>query len=205
MNNRFRGTRRHRFEDVYKQMTKFEFHEAQQSHEYNVGKVQRGYYSADPDGKVEKVIDRVMTQHMVDGTKEDSLEPEPTDETLKYLPSLELSDPIIAAMLKVCKVEQVKGFEMLDSRWNGNEGTNHPNHHTDRITPRSVQIWYSQGQPVCEAESSRGRVRVHERGALAHLAPKDRDRSRAQSPAHWPAPQGKNISFSLDVDLHFVV
>jgi hypothetical protein len=125
MNNRFRGTRRHRFEDVYKQMTKFEFHEAQQSHEYNVGKVQRGYYSADPDGKVEKVIDRVMTQHMVDGTKEDSLEPEPTDETPKYLPSLELSDPIIAAMLKVCKVEQVKGFEMLDSRWNGNEGTNH--------------------------------------------------------------------------------
>ena len=53
---------------------------------------------------------------------EDVLESEPTDNTLKYLPSLDASDPIITAMLKVCKVEQVRSFEMLDSRWNGNEG-----------------------------------------------------------------------------------
>ena len=103
---------------------KFEFHEAQQSHEYNVGKVQRGYYSADPDGKVDKVIDRVMTQHMLDKKNEEENElPLDEDDTLKYMPSLDLSDPIVSSMIKVCKVEEVTGFEMLDSRWNGNEGS----------------------------------------------------------------------------------
>jgi hypothetical protein len=100
---------------------KFEFHEAQQSHEYNVGKVQRGYYSADPDGKVDKVIDRVMNEHLEDSSEE-NLTPNAESETLKYMPSLDIDDPIVAAMLKVCKVDGVTGFEMLDSRWNGNEG-----------------------------------------------------------------------------------
>jgi hypothetical protein len=101
---------------------KFEFHEAQQSHEYNVGKVQRGYYSADPDGKVDKVIDRVMSEHLEDGSDEE-LKPNAESETLKYMPSLDVEDPIVAAMLKVCKIDGVTGFEMLDSRWNGNEGS----------------------------------------------------------------------------------
>lgn len=39
----------------------------------------------------------------------------------KYMPSLDPNDPIIAALTTVCKCGAVHNFELLDSRWNGNE------------------------------------------------------------------------------------
>eukprot|EP00929_Paragymnodinium_shiwhaense_P109304 TRINITY_DN75725_c0_g1_i1.p1 TRINITY_DN75725_c0_g1~~TRINITY_DN75725_c0_g1_i1.p1 ORF type:complete len:436 (+),score=63.37 TRINITY_DN75725_c0_g1_i1:57-1364(+) len=40
----------------------------------------------------------------------------------KYHPSTDASDPITAALVKVCGCTTVLGYELLDSRWNGNEG-----------------------------------------------------------------------------------
>jgi len=40
----------------------------------------------------------------------------------KYMPSTSTSDPIVDALKNICKVQEVTGFELLDSRWNGNEG-----------------------------------------------------------------------------------
>ena len=39
----------------------------------------------------------------------------------KYMPSTEPDDPIVAALQTVCGVGKVRGWELLDSRWNGNE------------------------------------------------------------------------------------
>jgi len=44
------------------------------------------------------------------------------EETLKYQPSVDLSDPISSALTKISPSSTgVKSFELLDSRWNGNE------------------------------------------------------------------------------------
>eukprot|EP00612_Vaucheria_litorea_P001246 CAMPEP_0171452614 /NCGR_PEP_ID=MMETSP0945-20130129/652_1 /TAXON_ID=109269 /ORGANISM="Vaucheria litorea, Strain CCMP2940" /LENGTH=347 /DNA_ID=CAMNT_0011977317 /DNA_START=153 /DNA_END=1196 /DNA_ORIENTATION=- len=43
------------------------------------------------------------------------------DDVLKYMPSTSSNDPISNALMKVLKCEEVMKFELLDSRWNGNE------------------------------------------------------------------------------------
>ncbi|CAM9944383.1 unnamed protein product [Choristocarpus tenellus] len=43
------------------------------------------------------------------------------DETPKYQPSTEESDPIVQSLKSVLECQEVTGFELLDSRWNGNE------------------------------------------------------------------------------------
>jgi len=94
-----------------------DFHEAQQSRQYNIVKQQGGYYKADTEGNPDAAFEKVIEERMTNATFLES------EETLvnKYMPSLEHSDPIIEALMSVCKASNVTDFELLDSRWNGNE------------------------------------------------------------------------------------
>ncbi|GMH63247.1 hypothetical protein TrLO_g6112 [Triparma laevis f. longispina] len=47
--------------------------------------------------------------------------PDPNDDTPKYRPSLNPDDPIVSSLQKALKSSRVKSFELIDSRWNGNE------------------------------------------------------------------------------------
>lgn len=67
----------------------------------------------------------------------------PSGEGEKYLPRNFEGDPIFDALRKVCGCEQVHGFELLDSRWNGNEVMRYD---TDKgqffIKMNRVEVWF---------------------------------------------------------------
>ncbi|CAE8589659.1 unnamed protein product [Polarella glacialis] len=68
----------------------------------------------------EEEADRILQRLEAQGRQvaEDQLE---GSEEVKYQPSTDPSDPIVAALRAVCNVSAVSRFELLDSRWNGNE------------------------------------------------------------------------------------
>ncbi|KAG5185668.1 fructosamine 3 kinase related protein [Tribonema minus] len=61
--------------------------------------------------------ERIMEQLQADAERENVI----PEGVAKYMPTTEDSDPIVAALKTVLKCTEVKGLELLDSRWNGNE------------------------------------------------------------------------------------
>lgn len=122
--------------------------EVQQSREYNVAKVRGGYYMSDKEG--EAPLEEVITSKLADCASDDDVTEADTagarrwgqglnDEDFavfvsrqaadaaedtppsKYMPSLKRDDPIIKEIYRLELASRVISFELLDSRWNGNE------------------------------------------------------------------------------------
>eukprot|EP00960_Hanusia_phi_P045760 757416-Hanusia_phi.AAC.1 len=110
---------------------KFEFYEVQQSRQYNIAKIQQGYYTRDAEGQVP--LENVLSQKFKAMDKEVEMSAEGKQIGLddfvaiqsgfpkqKYLPSLAAEDPIIEAITTKCGARKVLSFQLLDQRWNGN-------------------------------------------------------------------------------------
>ena len=103
--------------------------EAQQSRQYNVAKVRGGYYISDKhgDAPMEEVIASKLADVGPGSSEEATAEQVGTDAMvedaleLRYLPSLDPADPIVADICRLELATEVYSFELLDSRWNGNE------------------------------------------------------------------------------------
>eukprot|EP00752_Nemacystus_decipiens_P007970 g7123.t1 len=59
-----------------------------------------------------------MAQLQSENERQDAV---PDDGSPKYMPSTDDTDPIVKALKTVLKCKEVTGWELLDSRWNGNE------------------------------------------------------------------------------------
>ncbi|CBN73886.1 fructosamine 3 kinase related protein [Ectocarpus siliculosus] len=62
--------------------------------------------------------ERIMAQLQSENERQDAV---PDDGSPKYMPSTEDTDPIVRALKTVLKCKEVTDWELLDSRWNGNE------------------------------------------------------------------------------------
>ncbi|CAM9791502.1 unnamed protein product, partial [Laminaria digitata] len=72
----------------------------------------------DLDIETQVEAERIMAQLESENERQDAV---PDDGSPKYMPSTEDSDPIVRALKAVLKCKEVTAWELLDSRWNGNE------------------------------------------------------------------------------------
>ena len=121
-----------RYSGLFALRSKFEFYEVQQSRQYNIAKIQQGYYVTDADGQVP--LENVLAPKFKSSTRAaDDMTAIEKDMGLddfvvlqsgypkpKYLPSLSANDPIVQAITNKCGARQVLSFHLLDKRWNGN-------------------------------------------------------------------------------------
>lgn len=72
----------------------------------------------DLDIETQVEAERIMAQLESGAAREDAVQ---DDGSPKYMPSTADTDPIVRALKTVLKCNEVTGWELLDSRWNGNE------------------------------------------------------------------------------------
>ena len=117
--------------------------EAQQSREYNVARVRGGYYLSDKEGNAP--LEEVIASRVADVGQPGDADADDADDAddarapggapvagagegpadvvaaSKYMPSLDPDDPILREIYRLDLAKRVTSFELLDSRWNGNE------------------------------------------------------------------------------------
>jgi hypothetical protein len=120
--------------------------EVQQSRQYNVAKVRGGYYVSYKSG--DAPLEDIIASKTADAGREEAekvdgavpgkglnneefaalIDTKPQSEAeaassmaSKYMPSLDPEDPIVKEIYRLELASRVLSFELLDSRWNGNE------------------------------------------------------------------------------------
>lgn len=81
------------------------------------GSIIRDTSGLDDDIGAQVEAERIMKTLEKDATRENMI----PDDVPKYMPSLKPEDPVVIALKSVLQCHEVTAFELLDSRWNGNE------------------------------------------------------------------------------------